>query len=308
VQELERAVNLDSTFAAAYARLAEAYANIGYFGYSGTLERTEAFGRAEAALQKAMVLDPSRAETQLARAKLGWMHLADLVGAERAIHRALADSPSFAEAHFEHARLLAIRQHADSAAAEVRLAAELDPTTSIRYADVAWVHWIVRRYDDAVASAQRAIRLDSTSSTAYLALGGAYVGLGRYPDAIEAFEEGLKQSRGNRLFLPQLGHAYARAGRHVEANRVLDDLRALHARALVGPYYVAQVHIGLDQRDSALVWLEKAAKQRSGHLVFLRANAVWDPLRSSLRFQRIERSIRLDGNGPVLSVTLGGSP
>jgi tetratricopeptide (TPR) repeat protein len=290
---LETAVRFDPRFAAAYARLADAYASTGYFGYPGALGGTQAFQRAEAALATALALDQSLAETQLSLAKLRWMHAPDLQVAERAIHAAIAANPVMAEAHFEHARLLAMRLRADSAASEVAAARQFDAQSSVRYADVAWVYWIVRRYDDAITEARVAIGVDSTSSTAYLALGGSLVAQGKYSEAISALEKGFALSRGNRLFLPQLGYAYALSGRTGNATRVLGDLQKLYDTGLVSPYYVAQVHVGLDQPDSALTWLEKARAERFGHLVFLRANAVWDPLRNNPRFRQLEASVGL---------------
>jgi hypothetical protein len=67
----------------------------------------------------------------------------------------------------------------------------------------------------------------------------------------------------------------------------------LYDSGRVGPYYVAQVHVGLGEYDTALGWLERAERERSGHVVFLRGNAVWDPIRAHPRFRAIERRLGL---------------
>ena len=292
VSAFEQAARIDPLFAAAHARLAEAYANVAYFGYPNGPRAAEAFDSAEAALSRAMAIDPSRPEVWLSLAKLRWMHAPDLQAAEQAIHRALRRDSSAAEAHFEHARILAMRGEADSAILEMNVSRSLDPGAAVRHADIAWVYWVVRRYADAERIARQALEVDSTS-TAFLALGGALMGDGKYAEGVAAFEEGLRRSRGNRLLLAQLGHALARTGRYGDAVAVLDSLRRFHARGLASSYYIAQVHLGLDQKDSALHWLEMARMEGAGHLAFLRANAAWDPLRGSPRFEALVRSVGL---------------
>jgi tetratricopeptide (TPR) repeat protein len=149
------------------------------------------------------------------------------------------------------------------------------------------VYWLVRRFDQAIRTARAAIALDSMGSTGYLALGGAQAAKGDYSDAVATFKRGLASSGGNRVFLPQLGYAYARAGESTEARDILRQLHELYRAHSVSPYYVAQVYLGLGVRDSALTWLEKTQKERWGHVAFIRANAVWDPLRTEPRFQRV---------------------
>jgi tetratricopeptide (TPR) repeat protein len=289
-----RAIELDPTFAAAHARVAQTYALLGYFGYPGGPPVRVAFSDAERALRDAFRLDSDSPEAYLALATLRWMHHPDIRASQRAIEMALVLSPDFAEARFEHARVLAIRQQADSAIAEVRKARELEPGTSVRYADVAWVQWIVRHYDDAIGGARAAIQVDSTSSTPYLALGGALAARHQYDSAIVAFEQGLRKSGGNRFFLPELGYAYAAAGDTAKARSILRELGKLYSAGNVSAYYVAEVHAGLGERDSALTWLERASENGAGHLSFLRANSAWDALRAEPRFQAIVKRVGLD--------------
>jgi tetratricopeptide (TPR) repeat protein len=172
-------------------------------------------------------------------------------------------------------------------------ARELDPMGAERHGNVAWAYWVARRYDDAIRLAQEAIELDSTASIAYQALGGAYVEKGRYADAAAAFENGFARSGGNRIFLPHLGYAYARVGRTPEARRILTELQELYRSGLASPYFVAWTYLGLGERDRALSWLETTENEGHGHILFLRANPVWDPLRCEPRFQALLRKVGL---------------
>jgi hypothetical protein len=51
------------------------------------------------------------------------------------------------------------------------------------------------------------------------------------------------------------------------------------------PYAIALVHAGLDQRDLAFQWLERAVEERDVHLVWLTQDAKWDPFRDDPRFR-----------------------
>ena len=116
---------------------------------------------------------------------------------------------------------------------------------------------------------------------------------GRYAEAVAAFEQGFERSGGNRIFLPHLGYAYARTGRTEDARRILAELNQLYRAGLPSPYYIAWTYMGLGERDSALTWLETTYNERWGHVVFLMANPVWQPLRSEPRFQALLRKVGL---------------
>ncbi len=53
------------------------------------------------------------------------------------------------------------------------------------------------------------------------------------------------------------------------------------------------VYAGLGQSDQALSWLERACDEHSGHVVFLKVEAEWDPLRQDPRFADLMQRIGL---------------
>jgi hypothetical protein len=54
----------------------------------------------------------------------------------------------------------------------------------------------------------------------------------------------------------------------------------------VSPYYLAKVYVGLGEKEKALAALEAAAQARSRWIAGLKADPIWDPLRSESRFQK----------------------
>ena len=58
-------------------------------------------------------------------------------------------------------------------------------------------------------------------------------------------------------------------------------------------YDLAVVYAGLNDRDRALEWLEKAYMERSGGLLQIKGDLIFDPIRSDERFKSLLRSLGL---------------
>ncbi len=57
----------------------------------------------------------------------------------------------------------------------------------------------------------------------------------------------------------------------------------------VSPVFMAVAYVGLNQKDEALTWLERAYDEDDEMLPFLKVSPGWDPLRSEPRFQALLR-------------------
>ena len=62
----------------------------------------------------------------------------------------------------------------------------------------------------------------------------------------------------------------------------------------VSPGHTALVYLGLDQKDEALKWLQKAYQDRYAWLVFLKVDPIFDSLRSDPKFRDLVRRVRLE--------------
>ena len=97
------------------------------------------------------------------------------------------------------------------------------------------------------------------------------------------FEKYSALSGRSPLALAYLGYALARSGEKSRALRVLDELRALSKRRYVYSLSFARVCVGLDEKDQAIAWLEKAYEERSTSFYLLKVDPMWDPLRPDPR-------------------------
>jgi hypothetical protein len=83
-------------------------------------------------------------------------------------------------------------------------------------------------------------------------------------------------------------YVYGRAGQQAEAQRALEKLE----RMSWNPYWdfaptFALAYIGMNNKDQAIGWLQKAYAEHSIAVTSLKVDPVYDPLRSDPRFQEI---------------------
>lgn len=285
----QQAIKLDPTYAPAYAGLADTYTLLSDYG---TAPATEVLPKAEEAAKKALQLDDKLAE---AHASLGLSRYDYLQwpGVEAEYQRAIELNPGYATAHHWYALALAETGREEEAIAEIKLAQELDPRSLIINSNVAWCFYLGRRYDDAIAQARKTLELDPAFAAAHGYLGQAYLEKGMYDEAIRELRKAISLSGGEISYKAELGNAYAVAGRKNEAYPLLQELLQLSRHQYVSPYSLALVYAGLDDRDQALEWLNKALEQRNVHLMSIRLHPRFARLRSDPLFKDLVRRIGL---------------
>ena len=91
-----------------------------------------------------------------------------------------------------------------------------------------------------------------------------------------------------------LGLAYARSGDRAAAQQVLQKMLVERAQRGYFPAgRIALVYFGLDDKDRAFQWLQRAVEERDSTVWFLKANAILDPLRSDPRFTELLQRMNL---------------
>jgi len=123
-------------------------------------------------------------------------------------------------------------------------------------------------------------------------LGSGYFGLGRKSDAISEFQKAVELSQNDTDPIASLAHAYASVGRRAEAQKILADLQRESRTTYVSPYMIAIVSIGLDDKDKAFEYLERAYQEKSPDVAyFLKADLRLDPIRNDPRFVDLLRRV-----------------
>jgi len=290
IDYFNQAIEEDPTYASAYSGLAASYVILGAWQYA-VLDPNEAYPRAKAAALKALELDNTLGEAHTSLALSTDMFVWDWEAAEREYKRGIELNPGYATGHQWYAEHLSEMGRNSEAIAEIRKAESLDPLSLIIGADVTTLLVIARRYDEAIEHAQKTIELDPTFAVAHFALGMAYEQKRKFGGAIAAFQKAVEFSGGNTAFKSNLAHAYAVAGRKNDAIAILNELKERSKHEFLNPSEIALIYVGLDQKDEAMVWLEKAYKGRFDPVIL--TWPAFDPLRSDPRFQNLMRRIGL---------------
>ncbi|HLF84060.1 MAG TPA: tetratricopeptide repeat protein, partial [Blastocatellia bacterium] len=288
IEYFQKAIEVDQSYAPAYAGLADCYNMLVVYGIS---QPKDAFPKAKEAATKALSIDGTLAEarTSLAFIKHRWDWGRE--EAEKEFQLAIKYKPTYAPAHQWYSSYLVAMGRFDEAIAEATRAQELEPLSFIGNSHLGWILYLAGRYDEAIAHCKRLLDVDPNFFPARRYLGLVYEQKGMYREAIDQFQQGVKLS-GNPLMLSLLGHAHAASGNRSEAVRILAELDKEKQR-YVSPYTVATIYAGLGEKDQAFKWLGKAFEERDIWLMNLKVDPVLKNLRSDQRFTNLLQRIGL---------------
>ena len=290
IASFERAIQLDSTLAPAYAGIAR---NLYYLVFFGAVEPRSGFARMRRAAERALALDDKLADAHgtLALVLMHWDR--DWPAAERQFRRALTLDPNNADVRHDFAHLLLARGRKGAAARESERATMLDPVNAGLEACLGWHHLSDVDYAGAVAQSLRAVNTSPDFFWAYQTLGWGYEQLGRYPEAIASLRKAVELSGGLPFTQASLAHALAASGDRAAATELLGRLTAERAHRYVSAYDLAAVHAGLGDREQAMTLLTQAVSEGSAQIIHLAWDPRFAPLRLDPRFIAIERRLGL---------------
>jgi TolB-like protein/tetratricopeptide (TPR) repeat protein len=284
--DFQQAVELDPTFAPAYASLSEVYLSLVLYDPTN---QTELFAKARTASLAALELDDglSAAHYTLAVNRLSeW----DWSGAEAGYLRAIEVNPSNASAHWWHADLLIFQGRMTEAEAELQRAEELNPVSLEIFAAATAFLYYARRYDEFIQRSRQWLERNPNLGWIYHhCLGAAYLQMGRKEEAVTELREALKTSTMYEHTAAELANALGVAGKREEALQILDRVEYVPWRT----FGAALVHTGLGDKDEAFRSLEKAIELRAPFVTLLKVDPRFDSLRPDPRFRKLLRRMNL---------------
>ena len=288
----ERATKEDPNYALAYAGLADCYGIIGA-AIVGTVPASDVAPKAEAAAKRALELDPTLAEAQTSLATVMLNYKWDWTGAETGFKKAIQLDPSYATAHQRYSLYLMAIGRTDESIKEIQQALKLDPLSVSMNFSEGWRLYMARDFDGAMKQLKSAIEMDPSFALAHMVLGQDYAQKSQYSLATAELEIAVRLSNNSAPAVAALARVDALAGRQASARAHLEQLKAQSAKHYVSPFYLAEVYSALGEADQAMNELERAYKDRSNSLIFLRVDPEFDLLRSNTRFQSLLQRLQL---------------
>ena len=282
VSYYEKALQEDGKYALAYAGLADAYANLGYYGSIAPIEGRR---KAEEAARKALELDDKLAE---AHAALGLTYIgfapSNFSIGDKELRHAIELSPNLAVAHY-NLGLSFIRQgRLDEASAELMKARALDPLSSVIARAVVIPYYFKRDYGRAFELLRQANELGPALSATWEI--GLFIRSGSIKEAFAEIEKAKDARRNDPLLVYSAGMAYAASGKQPEALQSIKELEAIAGSSLSTAHWIAKIYATLNDKENAFSWLERGLA--TGALgVFYKDEPVWDPIRDDPRFEEL---------------------
>jgi eukaryotic-like serine/threonine-protein kinase len=282
----EQAIARDTTYALAYAGLADSYAVLAAFGY---LEPKQAYAKAKPAALKAIALDSTLAE---AHTSLGFTHLyydLDPASAKREFDRAIALDPRYATAHLFNAWYYLVTGQFDNAIHEVEIALDIEPLSLIINTRLGTTERYAGRYDEAEKQLRKTLELDANFPVALDELARILASRGDYKDASVSAKRAadLGYVHGTGI----LGYALAMSGNRAGAERIVNALIAKSKSEYVAPFDIGMIYTGLGNDSAAIEWLSRCKEVRDHEASHLRFDPLLKRLRRDPRFVAIASTI-----------------
>lgn len=283
------AIEKDPNFALAYVGLADTMAT--------SIERSEeTFG----VIQQALESDPNLAEAYATLGFLRMFHRWRWQEAESAFKKSIELHPGYAPAHHWYAELLTIQGRHEEAKSEMRRALEINPLSHNSLADLGQIYYFNREYKEAEEYCRKALEIYPDFEFAHNYLFFIYLKTGEHDKAVESK---LAADRIHSTF----EHQSSERERLIEAG--LDENRKMYRKDGIKKFVedrtqgiqdgtacsvYATYYAFLGEREKALACLEKAYEARSFLFAFVKADPMFDDLRTEPRYQAILKSMGLD--------------
>lgn len=237
--------------------------------------------KAKAAALKALELDETLAGTHYLLGKIVFWYEWDWPAAEREWKRANELDPTYPAYYPVYLAALGRFDEALTDQESVQRRLPLDLNVNM---DTAGILLSAGQTDRSMEQTRKALELDPNFWWAHQNLGLAYERKKQYAEAIAALEKAcsVDNSPSN---LGYLGAVYGIAGKDADAKRVLGELKEISKRRYVSPYNMAVVYAGLNDKDQAFGWLDRAWEARSFGMTQLRVETVLDNLRDDPRYR-----------------------
>lgn len=298
IGHFQRAVDLDPSFALAYAALGGCYANRVIKGFG----EPDDYARAERAFNRALALDPKLLE---ARLHMVFIYLAEgkKQEAREAVEDLREEAPNDVGVHFVKGVISRLNGEYDRALRSFDRMVRLNPAERVVVSyNRARIFMYQHRYDDALRELDQGAAMEPDHPLIKTFRARVLYYRGEVATATNLLREVLEQHPKLDGIRPIYAMCLIAQGKHEEARaqlteRVKETAAADHDIA----YWLASAYALQGERDEAFKWLGRAINLGNENRMWFESDPNWATLRDDPRFRELMRSSaasRVKGTSP----------
>ena len=284
----QQAISLDSSYASAYAGLADSFESQTLLGNA---KPEDAMPKALAAAKRAIELDPEDGEAYAALGGVETTYEWNWTAAERDLTRGITLSPSYSYAELRYAVFLDATNRPEEAVAHMRRALELDPLSFLMNRHLGSTLFFARHYDEALYYLRRAGEMEPNAfGVVENWISWIYEKKGMQDDAVThdliALKRDMPQINADRL-----RSIYQHGGWKAYWQARVDSMSPYSERFECTSYDLGVSYLRLGNRDLAFSWFNRAIDRRCFWMIWLKVDPLVDDIRTDRRYNDLLRRV-----------------
>jgi TolB-like protein/DNA-binding winged helix-turn-helix (wHTH) protein/Tfp pilus assembly protein PilF len=288
----QQAISLDSSYASAYAGLADSFESQTLLGNA---KPEEVMPKALAAAKRAIELDPEDGEAYAALGGVETTYEWNWTAAERDLTRGITLSPSYSYGELRYAVFLDATNRPEEAVMHMRRALELDPLSFLMNRHLGSTLFFARHYDEALYYLRRAGEMEPNAfGVVENWISWIYEKKGMQDDAVTHDLIALKRDMPE-INADRLRSIYQHAGWKAYWQARIDTMSPYSERFECTPYDLGVSYLRLGNRDLAFSWFNRAIDRRCFWMIWLKVDPLVDDVRTDRRFNDLLRRVNLSG-------------
>ena len=281
VEYFEKAVAADTSYALAYAGMADAYFLMSWWNKGYPTQ--EGYAKAKEYASKSLELDKNLAEAHTVMGGLLTYYEWKWEDARKELQLALKLNPNISTGHSYYSDLLDILRQNEEAREQINIAMNLDPFFPVLRAVSGVYYYHEGKFKESLAEYKKACELDPELDVNW----GLYTNYLKLDDDNNAIAELERTQQTDNIFVEDpnyLSDLYRKSGMDGIKNWLIGmELK----KSKPSPLNLAYRYLESGKKEEALNWLEKALAEKEPRLPRINNNPDFDNLRSEPRFLAI---------------------
>jgi len=284
IKYYQQALEKESNFALAYFGIAESYWGLLQIGNYPPME---VIPNAKEAIINALKIDDTYAEIHAIFGHIKFLFDWDWSFAEEEFKKALELNPRSLKSYLWYASFLSSLLRHNEAIEIAQKAVDIDSSSLLCSVNMAARHFWARDYDKAIELCNLSFKAEPNFWMSHWILGLTYLKTEMLSESIRELCKATELLGGKGESLPALGFVYAISGKRIESEKILQRLENDSKDRYISPFYFAIINLGLNQKDVAFEWFEKAFHDRDQRLAWWLTSPLFDTIRSDPRYIKL---------------------